>query len=183
MTQNIRHPDRVILVDRRDRAIGTAPKLKPHQTGALHRAFSVFIFNSRGELMLQKRAKAKYHSGGLWTNTCCSHPRPGETVLQAARRRLKEEMGFAVPLREAFHFIYRVKFSNGLIEHEYDHVLIGRFGGAPKPDLAEAEDWKWISFLALRSDLRRHPRRYSFWLKQILPRFTAHGTRGHHQAE
>ncbi len=173
----------LILVDERDRPIGVADKMTPHRTGALHRAFSVFVFNARGELMLQKRAQGKYHSGGLWANTCCSHPRPGETVLRAGRRRLKDEMGFTVPLREVFQFTYRTKFSNGLIEHEYDHVLVGRFDGAPHPDPVEVEDWKWISLPALRRDMLRHPRRYSFWLKQILPRFTAHVPRGYHQAE
>lgn len=173
----------IILVDERDRPIGVSDKLTPHRTGALHRAFSVFIFNSKGELMLQKRARGKYHSGGLWTNTCCSHPRPGETVRHAARRRLKEEMGFAVSLREVFQFTYRTKFSNGLIEHEYDHVLVGRFDGVAHPDPAEVEDWKWISLSALRRAVNRHPRRYSFWLKQALPRFTAHVTRDHRRAE
>ncbi|MBI2623911.1 isopentenyl-diphosphate Delta-isomerase [Candidatus Parcubacteria bacterium] len=173
----------IILVDERDRQIGTAGKMTPHRTGALHRAFSVFVFNSRGELLLQKRAKKKYHSAGLWTNTCCSHPRPGEATLAAARRRLKEEMGFTTKLREVFSFIYRVKFANGLMEHEYDHVLVGRFGGAPRPDPVEAEDWEWVSLPQLRHDIRRHPRRYSFWLKKVLPRFTAHLTCNRHRAE
>lgn len=173
----------VILVDRRDRAIGVADKLAPHRTGALHRAFSVFVFNSQSELMLQKRARKKYHSGGLWSNTCCSHPRPGETVLQAAHRRLKEEMGFDTKLTEGFSFVYQVKFSNGLIEHEYDHVLLGCFDGVPKLDSQEVEDWKWVSLPALRRDIKLHPRRYSFWLKQVLPRFTAHVPRDHRRAE
>lgn len=145
-------------------------KLVAHRKGLLHRAFSIFIFNPRGELLLQRRTRRKYHSGGLWSNTCCSHPRPGETVLRAAHRRLKEEMGFDTKLKEIFSFVYKVKFLNGLIEHEYDHVLVGRFGGTPKPNPKEAEACKWIALAALRRDIRRHPRRYSFWLQKALPR-------------
>ncbi len=161
--------EQIILVDPSDRKVGAMGKLAAHRSGLLHRAFSVFIFNARGELLLQQRAPGKYHSGGLWSNTCCSHPRPGEATLAAARRRLKEEMGFTTKLREVFSFIYRVKFANGLMEHEYDHVLVGRFDRVPRPDSAEAEDWKWVSLSQLRRDIRRHPRRYSFWLKVCLP--------------
>lgn len=168
------HRHTIILVDKRDRQIGTADKITPHRTGALHRAFSVFIFNANRELMLQKRAKGKYHSGGLWSNTCCSHPRLGETARQAAHRRLREEMGFSTKLTKMFSFIYRVKFSNGLIEHEFDHVFVGRYDGAPQVNPAEAEAWKWVGLGALRRDLRLNPRRYSFWLKKALPRVARH---------
>src|SRR4030042_2763439 len=126
--------EKIILVDENDREIGTEEKLKTHEQGKLHRAFSIFVFNSKGELLLQRRAKGKYHSGGLWTNTCCSHPREGEKLEEAVHRRLKQEMGLDCPLKEAFSFIYKVRFENGLFEHELDHVFIGRVDGKPVPD-------------------------------------------------
>ncbi len=135
----------VILVDRQDRQTGVEEKLKAHREGKLHRAFSVFVFNEKGEMLLQKRARYKYHSGGLWTNACCSHPRPGEAVEQAARRRLQEEMGFECDLKEAFHFIYKARLDGGLVEHEFDHVLVGGFEGEPEPDPAEVGAWRWLS--------------------------------------
>jgi isopentenyl-diphosphate delta-isomerase len=159
----------VILVDHNDREVGGAEKLQAHREGSLHRAFSVFVFNSRGELLLQQRARAKYHSGGLWTNTCCSHPRLGEGTEEAAHRRLVEEMGFDCELEEAFHFTYRVEFGDGLVEHEFDHVFLGRFDGAPTPDPQEVGDWKWADTEALEKDLGENPGRYAHWFKLALP--------------
>jgi len=144
-----------------------------HKSGQLHRAFSVFVFNDVGEMLLQKRASTKYHSGGLWTNTCCSHPRPGETTPAAAQRRLQEEMGFTCQLIAAFSFIYQTTFANGLIEHEYDHVFISTFAGTPHPDPTEVAAWKWVTPAWLKTDLKRHPERYSAWLKVCLDRVLA----------
>lgn len=160
--------EKIILVDRNDREIGTGEKLEVHESGKLHRAFSIFIFNRKGELLLQKRASGKYHSGGLWTNTCCSHPRAGERLKDAAHRRLKEEMGFDCPLKEIFSFIYNVRFNNGLYEHELDHVFIGRCEGKPDPDPEECEEWKWVPLEELRNDVRKDPGSYSYWLKASL---------------
>lgn len=158
--------EKVILVDEKDREIGTEEKLKAHKNGGkLHRAFSVFIFNSKGEMLLQKRAKTKYHSPGLWSNACCSHPRPGETLEEAVHRRLKEEMGFDCKLKEAFSFIYRAEVGNGLTEWEFDHVWIGRFDGKPRPDIEEAEEWKWINIEELKKDIKEHPENYTPWFK------------------
>lgn len=157
--------EKIILVDKRDKKIGTGEKLKVHQEGKLHRAFSIFIFNSKGELMLQRRARTKYHSGGLWVNTCCSHPRVGEEMKKAIHRRLKEEMRFDCNLKEAFSFIYHVKFDNGLTENEFDHVFIGKFDGKPYPNPEEADDWKWISLDELQWDIKRKPDNYAYWLR------------------
>jgi len=136
--------ERVVLVDERDREVGTAPKLAAHEDGALHRAFSVFVLNGHGELLLQRRADTKYHSAGLWTNTCCGHPRPGEPVAAAARRRLREEMGFDCEPAPAGTFVYRAEVG-GLVEHEYDHVFVGRHETDPLPDPAEVSEWRWQS--------------------------------------
>jgi isopentenyl-diphosphate delta-isomerase len=160
--------ENVILVDERDNPIGVAEKLEAHRTGKLHRAISVFIFNTNGEMLLQKRAKSKYHSGGLWTNTCCSHPRPNESNEVAAHRRLQEEMGFDCPLSEIHAFVYRVDFENGLTEHEYDHVFIGTFDGSPHPESQEAEDWKWISPATLKKDVAEYPDNYTYWFRLAL---------------
>ena len=157
--------ERVVLVDAADAEIGTEDKLAAHRAGRLHRAFSVFVFNGRGEMLLQRRASSKYHSGGLWSNTCCSHPRPGEATPDAAHRRLFEEMGIRCELRPAFAFIYRADVGGGLIEHEYDHLFIGRWDGDPEPDLAEVEAWRWATPAAVRRELRRHPRRFTFWFR------------------
>ncbi|MFH1173266.1 MAG: isopentenyl-diphosphate Delta-isomerase, partial [bacterium] len=143
----------VILVDKNNRKIGVAEKVKAHQLGLLHRAFSIFVFNSKGELLLQQRAKEKYHSGKLWSNTVCSHPRPGETYNIAVHRRLKEEMGFDCPLKKSFCFIYNTGFKNGLMENEYDCVFIGRFNGLPKPNKSEVMAYRWVSLKDLRKDL------------------------------
>ena len=159
-------PNKIILVDKNDKEIGTEFKIKAHKEGKLHRAFSIFIFNSQKNFLLQKRSSKKYHSGGLWTNTCCSHPSPGETILSAAHRRLKEEMGFDCDLTKIFSFIYRTKLDKGLIEHELDHVLSGNFNGKPNINIEEAEDFKWISIEFLARDIKQNPNSYSFWLKK-----------------
>jgi isopentenyl-diphosphate delta-isomerase len=164
--------DDIILVDAEDNPIGHCPKLDAHENGGrLHRAFSIFIFNSRGELLLQRRAPGKYHFGGLWTNTCCSHPRRGQTTIDAARTRLREEFGFDAGLREVFCFTYRATDdTTGLTEHEFDHVLVGNFDGNPNPDPAEIGEWKWISPEALRADVREHPERYTPWFRISIDR-------------
>lgn len=157
--------EEVILVDRNDRPIGSKSKLLAHRDGDLHRAFSVFLFNDNGELLLQKRAISKYHSGGLWSNTCCSHPRIAEDTLAAAQRRLNEEMGLDLDLDHAFSFTYRVQFESGLWEHEYDHVFFGNFNGQPIADPDEVSDWKWMSMTDLEQDINRNPHVYTFWFK------------------
>lgn len=156
--------ERVILVDEKDIESGSEEKLKAHEEGKLHRAFSVFIFNSRGGLLLQKRASSKYHCGGLWSNTCCSHPRPGENTADAAKRRLMEEMGMECPLEEKFSFIYRVKLDRGLTEHELDHVFFGKCDSSPKLNPKEAEDFKWVNLEHLRNEIRENPGQYTKWL-------------------
>lgn len=161
--------DQLVLVNENDQIIGTAGKMRVHKEGLLHRAFSIIIFNSKGELLLQQRAKSKYHSGGLWTNTCCSHPRPGETVLQAGQRRLFEEMGISCKLRELFSFRYQVTFADGLIENEYDHVLVGRSDSlSPKPNPKEVDDWKWVKMETLKIDIRENPEIYTYWFKVLM---------------
>lgn len=160
--------ERVVLVDEQDRELGAAEKLAAHATGKLHRAFSIFVFNSERQLLLQQRAQAKYHSGGLWSNTCCGHPRPGEATLTAARRRLREELNFECELRPAFEFIYRAEFTNELIEHEYDHVFVGEFEGVVMPNEAEVENWKWTTLDELRRDMSMRPDDYTYWLKAAL---------------
>ena len=161
--------EEVILVDERDRELGSSEKLRAHRDGALHRAFSVFVFDERGRLLLQKRAAGKYHSAGLWSNTACGHPRPGEQTAAAARRRLREEMNFDCELREEFSFLYRAELEGGLVEHEYDHVFTGTFAGpTPAPDPAEVEDWEWVAVEDLRRAVALDPARYSRWLKIVL---------------
>jgi isopentenyl-diphosphate Delta-isomerase len=155
--------EQLILVNERDEAIGVGEKIAAHLDGVLHRAFSVFIFNSVGQLLLQKRASTKYHSRGLWSNTCCGHPRPGESVEEASRRRLKEEMGFDCEVQKVFEFIYRASLEDGLSEYEYDHVLIGKFDGDPTPNGGEVDDWKWADLTTLRLDMKASPDKYTFW--------------------
>ncbi|MCK5400898.1 MAG: isopentenyl-diphosphate Delta-isomerase, partial [Flavobacteriaceae bacterium] len=137
--------EKVILVNEKDEQIGLMPKLEAHEKAVLHRAFSVFVFNDNNELMLQQRAVDKYHSPGLWTNTCCSHQRNGENNIEAGKRRLQEEMGFEIDLQESISFIYKAPFDNGLTEHEYDHVLIGKYNQEPKINKSEVASWKWMS--------------------------------------
>lgn len=160
----------VILVDKNNRKLGEMEKIRAHREGRLHRAFSIFIFNSKGELLLQRRQKTKYHSEKLWSNTVCSHPKPGETYLQAVHRRLKEEMGFDCPVEKQFCFIYNTGFHNGLIENEYDCVFVGTYDGEPQPNPTEIMDYKWIRLSELKVDIRKHPQKYSVWLKIALPR-------------
>lgn len=164
--------DFVILVDEQDNPIGTAEKLEAHQNGGkLHRAFSVLVFNDKGETMLQRRAASKYHCPGLWTNTCCSHPRPDETTLAAASRRLQEEMGFVCPLEEKFTFLYKAEFSNGLTEHEFDHVFVGRYNDDPVLNPVEADDWKWLSIEDLVQEMQNHPDVFTPWFKIIVEKY------------
>jgi len=165
--------EQVILVDENDRAYGVAEKMLAHREAKLHRAFSIFVTNSQGELLLQKRSKSKYHSGGLWTNTCCSHPRPGEETLAAANRRLQEEMGFECQLREIFSFVYQIELDRDLFEHEFDHVLIGQYDGEPVLNPLEAEDWQWMSIQNLSQDIQSNPDLYTFWLRECFDRFKA----------
>ncbi len=155
--------EKVVLVDKNDNQIGLMSKMEAHQKGTLHRAFSIFLFNSENQILLQKRSSNKYHSGGLWTNTCCSHPRDEESVIDAGNRRLFEEMGIKTELKEAFNFIYKAELENGLIEHEYDHVLIGEFNGTPILNKDEAEDWKWISMEDVRKDIVENETDYTVW--------------------
>jgi len=157
--------DQVILVDANDVQIGVAEKFHAHREGKLHRAFSIFIANDGGELLLQRRARDKYHSGGLWSNTCCSHPRPGEATLAAAHRRLREEMGFDCTLSPLYRFVYRAELDGGMIEHECDTVLIGRYDGKPAPDPVEVCDWRWIHPAALAQELAETPDRFTFWFR------------------
>jgi isopentenyl-diphosphate delta-isomerase len=156
-------PD-VVLVDEQDRELGVAPKSEVHRTGQLHRAFSVFLQDAEGRVLLQRRASGKYHSPGLWANTCCSHPHPGEPLEDAARRRLREEMGIECDLELACAFVYHAELGAGLVEHEYDHVFLGTTGLEPRPDPAEVDAWRWVSPRELESDLELHPARYVAWL-------------------
>lgn len=164
------HEPLVVLVDEEDREIGLLPKLEAHQKGLLHRAFSVFVFNSLGELLLQQRSPDKYHSGGLWTNTCCSHPLPGESVEEAANRRLLEEMGMSCPLHSPFWFVYRTDFDNGLSEHELDHVFLGHSDGPFRIDSTEVASALWVSLAELEAWMDRRPQDFTFWFKHIYPR-------------
>jgi isopentenyl-diphosphate delta-isomerase len=160
----------VVLVNERDESLGTMEKMDAHRKGVLHRAFSVFIFNSKGEMLLQQRARNKYHSGGLWTNACCSHPGPGEAVEAAAERRLREEMGFSVSLEKIFDFIYRSEMENGLTEHEFDHVYAGFYDGAIKPDAGEVQDYCYKSMEEIKQNLQSHPDHYTAWFHIAFPR-------------
>jgi len=166
----------VILVNENDEKIGLMPKQEAHEKALLHRAFSVFIFNDANELMLQQRAFQKYHSPGMWTNTCCSHQRDGESSLEAGRRRLQEEMGFTTDLKETTSFIYKAPFDNGLTEHEYDHILIGNHNKEPKPNKEEVVSWKWMSLGDVQNDIKNNPGSYTAWFKIIFNKFYKHLT-------
>jgi len=158
----------VILVDKNDKPIGEMEKMEAHEKGLLHRAFSVFLFNKKGEMLLQQRAFAKYHSGGLWTNACCSHPRKGEVTIEAAHRRLEEEMGFDCEVKKAFDFIYKSKLDNDLTEHELDHVFLGEYEGLIDPNPEEVESYKYISISDLKEDVKSNPNSYTEWFKICL---------------
>ncbi len=166
--------EKVILVNELDEKIGLMPKQEAHQKGLLHRAFSVFVFNDNNELMLQQRALHKYHSPGLWTNTCCSHQRDGESTLEAGKRRLQEEMGFIVDLKETTSFIYKAPFDNGLTEHELDHILIGRFNETPQINTDEVASWKWMPMEEVKKNLAQNPEIYTEWFKIIFDKFYQH---------
>jgi isopentenyl-diphosphate delta-isomerase len=157
----------VILVDKNDKQIGVEEKLSAHKAGKLHRAFSIFVFNKNNELLLHKRASTKYHSGSLWTNTCCSHPRVGEELELAIHRRLEEEMGFDTPLEKTFNFIYKATVGD-LTEHEFDHVFIGKYDGEVKPDPEEVEDIAWFTYSKLIDDMKIHPEKYTEWFKILM---------------
>lgn len=158
----------VILVDKKNHFLGEMEKMEAHRRGLLHRAFSIFIFNNSEELLLQKRNSSKYHSGGLWTNTVCSHPSPGESYKIAVHRRLKEEMGFDCAVKKVGCFIYKSKFSNELTEHEYDCVFVGQYEGQIYPNPDEIEDYKWLDPEKIRQDLTKSPDKYTFWFKKIM---------------
>lgn len=159
----------VILVNENDEQTGVMEKMEAHRKAALHRAFSIFIFNDKGEMLLQQRAVDKYHNGELWTNACCSHPRPGEQILPAAIRRLKEEMGFTTTLEKAFDFIYNTTFENGLTEHEFDHVFIGRYNGVIHANNAEVKDFTFKTMEEIEASLLTHPQKYTAWFKIAFP--------------
>ncbi|WP_177763812.1 isopentenyl-diphosphate Delta-isomerase [Flavobacterium sp. I3-2] len=164
----------VVLVNQNDEQIGLMAKLEAHEKALLHRAFSVFVLNEKNEIMLQQRAKDKYHSPLLWTNTCCSHQRENESNLEAGRRRLKEEMGFETSLVELFSFIYKAPFDNGLTEHEFDHVMIGYYNDEPVINREEVESWKWMSIENVKSDMQINPAIYTEWFKIIFEKFYHH---------
>jgi len=164
--------EKVILVDRLDNQLGLMPKMEAHLKGALHRAFSVIIFNSKGEVLLQKRASTKYHTPNLWSNTCCSHQRQDENNIDAGKRRLEEEMGFITDLHNFDSFIYKVEFSNGLTEHENDHILLGVYDGIPNPNPDEVDDWKWIGINNLVTDIKKNPEIYTAWFKIIMDKYS-----------
>ncbi len=166
--------EKVILVNSNDEPLGLMPKMEAHEKALLHRAFSVFVINDSNELMLQQRAHQKYHSPGLWTNTCCSHQRDGEDNLEAGLRRLQEEMGFETPLEYLFNFIYKAPFDNGLTEHELDHVMLGRFEGEPIINPEEVASWKWMDIDLIHADLNKNPADYTVWFAIIFDRFYTH---------
>ena len=159
--------EHVILVDEQDNPLGLMEKIEAHEKALLHRAFSVFVFNDKNELMLQQRAAEKYHSPLLWTNTCCSHQREGESNIEAGKRRLQEEMGFSCELEELFSFIYKAPFDNGLTEHELDHVMIGRFNDEPIINTEEVASYKWMPLKDVKADIENHPEKYTVWFKII----------------
>lgn len=166
--------EEVVLVDENDLQIGQMEKLEAHQKGELHRAFSVFVFNAKNELLLQLRANNKYHSGGLWTNTCCSHQRVGEGNLDAANRRLKEEMGMECNLSYGFSFLYKAGFDNGLTEHELDHVFFGFSDALPEINKDEVEDYRYVSLTALKKEIDARPDAFTKWLKICLDKVSNH---------
>ena len=166
--------EQVVLVDEKDNPIGLMPKMEAHERAVLHRAFSVFILNGKGELMLQQRANHKYHSPGLWTNTCCSHQRDGESNIDAGQRRLHEEMGFTTELTELTSFIYKASFDNGLTEHEFDHIMLGRYEDNPVINPDEVAAWKWMPLAEVKKDVEASPKNYTVWFVIIFAKFYDH---------
>lgn len=164
----------VILVDEFDVQTGVMEKMEVHQKALLHRAFSIFIFNGKGEMLLQKRADKKYHSAGLWTNACCSHPKPGEETLAAAEIRLQEEMGFNTQLKKAFNFVYKAPFDNGLTEYEFDHVFTGTYDGAIVPNAEEVSDYCFKPVDEIKNSIQSHPKKYTEWFKIAFPKMEAY---------
>lgn len=158
----------VVLVNEKDEKVGLMPKLEAHEKGLLHRAFSVFVFNDKGQVLLQQRALHKYHTPGKWANTCCSHQRDGESTLDAGKRRLEEEMGFVTDLEFRKSFIYKASFDNGLTEHEFDHIMVGKYNEDPIINPEEVADYKWISIPDLQVDIELHPEKYTAWFKIIM---------------
>jgi isopentenyl-diphosphate delta-isomerase len=175
--------NKVILVNEQDKPLGSMEKMEAHKAGVLHRAFSVFIFNSNGELLLQQRAQSKYHSGGLWTNTCCSHPQPGEDTNEAAKKRLQEEMGFTTGLIKVFDFTYKAIMENGLIEHEFDHVFAGNYDGPVPFNTEEVMDWSFMSIDELRSELASHPQKFTSWFRLAFPKLESWWTSHYHKVQ
>ena len=168
--------EKVVIVDENDNVLGTEEKISAHENGGkLHRAISVFVFRENGDMLLQKRAKSKYHCGGLWTNTCCTHPREGESYEQAAGRRLQEEMGFQCPLKEEFHFIYKAALDHELTEHELDHVFTGQYAGNITPNPEEADGYDWISVQDLQKNIQEEPDKYTPWFKIALKELLTRG--------
>jgi len=163
--------EKVILVDSEDKAIGTIEKIEAHEKALLHRAFSVFIFNEKEEMLLHQRASSKYHSGGLWTNACCSHPRENETTEEAAHRRLLEEMGFDCEIEEQFSFIYKAELDHGLTEHEFDHVFTGTYDGPINPNPEEVESYRYISMDSLQKEIEDYPALFTEWFKIAVQEF------------
>lgn len=157
----------LILVDNHDNEKGSGEKIEVHRKGELHRAFSIVIFNAEGKMLIQKRAKGKYHSAGRWSNACCGHPRPGENIEKAAHRRLREELGFDCELREIFQFVYKAQLDEGIMEYEYDHIFIGTHNGKMEPDLGEVEDLTWIGMETLTTEIKRTPEKYTPWFEII----------------
>ena len=161
--------DKIILVNEHDDMVGIMDKMEAHRQGLLHRAFSIFIFNRKGEMLLQQRALSKYHSAGLWTNACCSHPMPGEKTKDAAQRRLKEELGFETALEKVFEFTYKASFDNGLTEHEFDHVFVGKYDGKIHPNIHEVQDYCYKSMQEIEYSLQSHSHKYTAWFKLAFP--------------
>jgi isopentenyl-diphosphate delta-isomerase len=166
--------DEVILVNEQDEVLGSMEKIAAHRQALLHRAFSVFIFNKKGEMLLQKRASGKYHSPDLWTNACCSHPMPGETTEAAAHRRLQEELGFDTPLEHLFHFVYCTPFDNGLTEHELDHVFIGHYDGDIRPNPAEIGDYCFMKMESIADSMQQYPQKYTSWFNIAFPKLESY---------
>ncbi len=163
----------VVLVDENDHEVGIAEKMEAHRQGWLHRAFSVFVYNSHGEMLIHRRSAGKYHGAGLWTNACCSHPEPGEDMMSAVDRRLKQEMGMTLKTDKVLKTTYRLDMGNGLIEHEIDHVFLGVTDGVPRPDPEEVEEWAYVAPLTVEADIRVHPNRYTPWFRLLVPQVNA----------